>query len=288
MSRKVMLISLAILLSLSIFGIQVTTEKREVFVADELDITRSQPDVLIIDNGLFKIEILPNRGRIFWQIFSSDNGEIGLLYNKTDYPMPFMDEVTSNYIFEIGGGYVSVPWNDRSNQPYPLNYSITDNENEVTVEMKGLNEVEGLHNTIKITIKENDPEITVGMTVKNVETKPKEVMLWECINFNLEAPLILISDNPWLADKTLNDFDEYTYKKLQNQTKYIGITNPETNKGFKMNLKEETTKFAQLWGKNWQLEMGGIPALRFITKHNVFTLEPNETQSITQSFEFIH
>ncbi|TYB91676.1 MAG: hypothetical protein FXF54_08165 [Kosmotoga sp.] len=288
MLRKLMLIFLIVLLSLSIFGIQVITEKREIFVADELDITRSQPDILIVDNGLFKMELLPNRGRVFWQIFSSNNDEKGLLYNKSDYPMPFMDEVTSNYIFEIGGGYVSVPWNDRSNQPYPMEYKIEEKENELLIEMQGINEVEGLHNTVTITIKENDPKITVDMIIKNVENKSKEVNLWECINFNIAEPLKLMSDNAWLADKTLNDFEKYTYKELQDSITFIGVKNPETNKGFKMNLNEKTTKFAQLWGKNWQLEMGGIPALRFITKYNTFTLDPDETYTITQSFEFIY
>ncbi|POZ91614.1 hypothetical protein [Petrotoga sp. SL27] len=288
MPRKVMIISLAILFSLSIFGIQVITEEREIFVADELEKTRLKPDVLIVDNGLFKVELVPNRGRILWQIFPRDNTKKGLLYNRSDYPMPFLDEITTAYIFEIGGVYVSVPWNDRSNQPYPLKYSISEKENEVSIEMEGLNEVEGLHNTITVKIKENDPEITVRMTIKNVEKKPKEVKLWECVNFNMEEPLRLISDNPFLADKTLDDFEKYTYKEIKDSITYIGVKNPLTNESFKMNLNDKKTMIAQLWGKDWQLEMGGIPALRFIIKHNVLTLEPNETYSIKQSFEFMH
>jgi len=287
MRKKVTLVLMLISIAFTLFGISVYSEKREVIVVDELDITRSSPEITVIDNNLFILEILPNRGRILWRIFSkgTDN-TMSYLYTNSEYPMPFLDDLTSQYIFELGGLYISVPWNERSNQPYPLNGWIDEEQNTVLINLYGLNPVENLSVEITVKIKEMDPIIPIIVTIKNDSTKEKPVNFAQYINFNFKPPLSLISGNKELNGKQIGDYENYLFKKLFEPTEFIGIVDKNGN-GIKINLGSETEKYIQIWGKNWEQYFGGAPAVRFINLAEEFVLQPEESKTSKIILEFL-
>ncbi|HEW92471.1 MAG TPA: hypothetical protein ENF81_08015, partial [Thermotogaceae bacterium] len=135
-----------ILMSLNALSIQISVEKEEILSVDELHITSSNPDILKINNGLFIIEVLPNRGRVIWSVYPVSNTDENFIYfSKDPYILPFMDEITSQYFFELGGSYLSEPWNPRSNQPYPYEeYNVIQSDNEARVILEGMNPTENI------------------------------------------------------------------------------------------------------------------------------------------------
>lgn len=200
--------------------------------------------------------------------------------------MPFLDDLTSRYIFELGGVYISVPWNPRSNQPYPLNAWIDEEQNCVLLGLSGLNPVEGLLTKITVKIREMDPIIPITVIIKNNNAKENSVNFAQYINFNFEPPMSLISGNEELNGKQIDDYEGYFFEKLSEPVEFIGVVD-KNGDGVKIMLNPETEKYVQIWGKNWAQFLGGAPAVRFINLIKEFILQPGEARTFEIILKFI-
>jgi len=91
-----------------------------VMPAAELATTKTNPDIIIIENKYIKMSVIPNRGRlIFDYLFKpTDNNE--LFSDKRPSPV----KIDRDYVVEFGGYYFSIPWNPRARQPYDLEYEL--------------------------------------------------------------------------------------------------------------------------------------------------------------------
>lgn len=86
----------------------------------ELASTQTDPDVVVVSNGVIEITLVPNRGRVLAELRTVDGTEF---VSFLDQPIPFVgdDDVVA---VEFGGFYSTVPWNTRVRQPYNLDYEI--------------------------------------------------------------------------------------------------------------------------------------------------------------------
>lgn len=270
---------------MSVFCINISIEKREVLAVDELHITSSKPDIIKIDNGSFVLEVLPNRGRIIWNLYPIDDESKKLIYSSEDpYLLPFYDEITSQYFFELGGFYLSEPWNPRSNQPYPYEkYEIVQKDNKAHIILEGMNPTEKINSKVVLTIEDHCSRILIDVTLKNLSESPVNISLKEFTVFELSSGN-LITDHPELSQKTLNDFSEYRLFKTEN-LKFFGVKKEKHT--FKKIIEKDYSKhYIQTWGKNWEEEIGSAPAFRLVDERNRITLNPYEEYSFKILFEY--
>jgi len=287
MGKGKLLLFLAILIIVEVLGVQVSVENREILAVDELHVTSSNPDILRINNGLFVLEVLPNRGRIIWRLHPLCDEREEMIFSSEDpYILPFLDEVTSQYVFELGGFYISIPWNPRSNQPYPYEkYEIIEADNEARIILRGMNPVEKLNTTIELVIKDNNPRIFINVIVQNVSESEVVISVKEFTNFHLSDGVIT-TDFPDLNGRSLEDFEEYELITLENDLEFFGVSRG------KYVLKKILTDtysrhYVQIWGKNWQECVGGSPSVRLTDERFKETLSPNEQYSFEIIFELV-
>jgi hypothetical protein len=286
MERRItVLVVLLIIFSMNIFGINISIEKREVLAVDELHITSSKPDIIKVDNGLFMIEILPNRGRIIWNLYPVNDVSKKFVYSSEDpYLLPFFDEITSQYFFELGGFYLSEPWNPRSNQPYPYEkYEILQKNNEVHIVLEGMNPTEKIHSKVVLIIKDSNPKILINVTLQNLSENPVNISLKEFTVFELSYGN-LITDYPEISQKTLKDFPEYKLFKVDD-LKFFGAMK-EKHSLKKIFEEGYSNHYIQTWGENWEEEIGSAPAFRLVDERNKITLNPYEKHNFQILFEY--
>ncbi|MCD6546604.1 MAG: hypothetical protein J7K69_08155 [Thermotogae bacterium] len=274
-----------ILMCLNALSIQISVEKEEILSVDELHITSSNPDILKINNGLFIIEVLPNRGRVIWSVYPVSNTDENFIYfSKDPYILPFMDEITSQYFFELGGSYLSEPWNPRSNQPYPYEeYNVIQSDNEARVILEGMNPTENIRARVELIVRDNDSRISMNVTLQNLSKNTLSISVKEFTVFDLSTGF-LTTDFSSLNEKRLDDFDEYKLINAKN-LRFFGI-----KKG-KYSLKKilengYSNHYVQIWGKNWEEQVGGAPAVRLVDERIGITLKPNEKLSFKVLFEY--
>ena len=91
-----------------------------VMPAAELATTKTNPDIIIIENKYIKMSVLPNRGRLIFDYLFKPTGNNELFSNKRPSPV----KIDRDYVVEFGGYYLSIPWNPRARQPYDLEYEL--------------------------------------------------------------------------------------------------------------------------------------------------------------------
>lgn len=274
-----------ILISLSVFCVQVSIEKREILAVDELHITSSSPDILKINNGLFILEVLPNRGRIIWRIYPVSKKEDMIYFSEDPYILPFMDEITSQYFFELGGFYLSVPWNPRSNQPYPYEkYDIIQSNDKARIILEGINPIKKIKSRVELVVESNNPKIFINVVLQNLSKSRINVSVKEFTNFDISTGSI-ITDFSNLDGKRLEDFNEYKLVSISN-LKFFGIV--KEGHSFRKILGSDYSKHhLQIWGKNWEEYIGGAPMIRLIDERSEKVLAPGEELHFTILFEYV-
>jgi len=285
--RKVFLLISIILISLNILGIQISIEKREILAVDELDITSSNPDIIRINNGLFVLEALPNRGRIIWRLYSLSEREKFIYSSEDSYILPFMDEITSQYFFELGGSYISIPWNPRSNQPYPYEkYDIVKDGNMVRMILEGMNPINKISSKVELTVKDNDSKILINIALQNLSEKEITLSVMEFVNFDFSEDESIITDLKELNRKKQKDFGEYKLVTVKDLN-FFGIMRKKH--GLKKLLGNNYSRhYIQIWGKNWEEYVGGAPIIRLVSEKTPTTLSPNEKLYLKIVFEYIN
>jgi len=166
--RNVFLVSMLIICCLGSLHAEVkviVSNDTYVIPVSELSTTKTNPDILTVENDLIKIVSLPNRGRILSSYtLKTSNSE--LLYH-TYVPDPFLAK-NKLHIVEFGGYYLSVPWNTRDRQPYDLNYTILKKENDCAeILFAGRDILKKLDVRILMRVRDKSPVVELEATISN-------------------------------------------------------------------------------------------------------------------------
>lgn len=274
MKMKLIVLTYIVALLATMFGISLRIERRNIMVADELQTTEFEPEVIIINNDVFILESIPNRGRPITRIIVND---IDFLYFNP-YPMPYFDEETSSYIMEFGGLYFSIPWNPRSVQPYGLNYEVMQEKDKAIIVCKGMNPTDKLLSEIHVIVENGKKNVEIEINVTNLSNEDRNIQLSAYINFPFGGDLNIVSSLNNVDGLTMKDFPKTNKITLKVEEGYIGIFNKKLNKGFISEFKSMKSLDLLIWGLDYEEYLGGGEF--FKVKHNwpVIKLEKGETR----------
>ncbi len=125
-SFRILTLALCMLFSLELaadlsaqVNVRVITDRAILPIA-ELASTQTDPDVIVLSNGVVEVTLVPNRGRVVAELRTADGTDFVAFIDKPD---PFRGPEGVE-IVEFGGFYSSIPWNSRVRQPYNLEYEI--------------------------------------------------------------------------------------------------------------------------------------------------------------------
>ncbi len=163
---------IALVFSLALAGIpafgNVHTEVLEgvyVLPVAELATTRTEPDIIEIENELITIRILPNRGRLL-SSYTLKDVEASFLYQE--YRPGPMVLPGGLHVVEFGGYFLSIPWNTRDRQPYDLEYEITrDEEDSAEVYLSGRDMFLRTLTEAWVRVREGSPLVEIEVLITN-------------------------------------------------------------------------------------------------------------------------
>ncbi len=140
--------------------------------AAELATTKGYPDIVTLENSLMQVSSVPNRGRLIFDYVHKSTGHSEFYTNTS--PMPIKDD--RGYFLEFGGYYASYPWNERSNQPYDLDYEVVkESPQECTVRVFKTGMESGIEFETLLTVKEKDPSVYVEIRLTNAGGEEKSL-----------------------------------------------------------------------------------------------------------------
>lgn len=88
--------------------------------ASEFQGTKTEPDIIHLENNYISVSLVPNRGRIIFDYNFKPTGNSEIYSSNSPRPL----KVFNDYNLEFGGFYLSCPWNSRDRQPYEMEYEI--------------------------------------------------------------------------------------------------------------------------------------------------------------------
>jgi len=253
MKMKLLVLICTVTLLVTTLGISVRTERRSIMVADELHTTESEPEVIVVNNSVFSLESVPNRGRPVARVVMDD---VDLLYFNP-YPMPYLDEETGSYIMEFGGLYFSIPWNPRSVQPYGLNYEVIQKEDEVTIVCKGMNPTNKLLGEMRVSVRDGERNVKIEISVTNLSDEDKNIQLSVYVNFPFGEGFNIVSSLKNIDGLAMKDFPTTSKMTLKAEEGYIGVFNKKLNEGLIGEFKGMNDHNLLIWGLDYEEHLGG-------------------------------
>lgn len=88
--------------------------------ASEFQGTKTEPDIIHLENNYINVSLVPNRGRIIFDYIFKPTGNSEIFSSNSPVPI----KIFNDYNLEFGGFYLSCPWNSRDRQPYEMEYKI--------------------------------------------------------------------------------------------------------------------------------------------------------------------
>ena len=260
-------------------------------VAAELVTSTGYPDVIVLENSLIKVVVVPNRGRLLFDYVYKPSGQHEL-YSNTK-PLPLLSGET--YMAEFGGYYLSYPWNDRSNQPYDLDFKVVkDTVRECSIRIlpfkSWLQEHVVLPETI-ISIKEDDPKVYLKVKIQNLGSKDISLNLFDRSIITAgkvtDATRIVLPDDitevkvgkneegwmgepgslhhwpqPWSSWGAFSTQGAFSIDISETNDRWISVYNPETGETFTKTWSE-TAPYKRIdvasWGPQYEHIMGAYP-----------------------------
>lgn len=143
-----------------------STVRNDIYILPpaEFATTQAYPDMIILENELISVSIVPNRGRILFDYVYKPTGHSQLYHNYT--PLPLLQG--RRYFYEFGGYYASLPWNTRDNQPDELSYELVERGGAAcSVKLWGKDFATGLFVTVYVGIKAGSPMVDVTIELSN-------------------------------------------------------------------------------------------------------------------------
>ncbi len=262
--------SLILLLAIStFFSMSVKVIHKDMMVANELQTSQSMPDIVVLNNGVFEIWSVPNRGRVLYKV--SVGGEEFLYFNP--FPLPYYDETEGKYILEFGGVYFSVPWNPRSVQPYNLDYKVERKKGSVELLEFGENPTEKLRSDIGVLVRDRDPKIQIEVTVTNRSGKDKVLNFSVILVFPLDDSKSIESNLKDLQGKSLKNFADKTEGTFNLESGWIGIKSLKSGKSLILKFKKSSKMKFITWGMKYDDYIGGAPYIKFTVSYPRKTLK---------------
>jgi len=157
--------------------------------AAELETTKTYPDIIMIENKYIKISVVPNRGRLVFDYLFKPTGNSELYRNANPSPV----KVTTDYVVEFGGYYLSLPWNPRARQPYDLEYKLIEKGPDITeVYMWGEDPMNSAFVEVWVTVEKDSSLVQLKTRISN---KTEEDMNIELSDYAVVAPGGGLTDN---------------------------------------------------------------------------------------------
>jgi len=278
----------------------------------ELASTKTNPEIIHLENDLIGIEIIPNRGRVL-SSYTLKTGHQSFLYQKfVPDPMVLPGGL---HTVEFGGYYLSLPWNTRDRQPFDLAFEINQSTESLgEVYLSGKDMFQKTLTEIWLRLKDRSPVVEIQIKITNTSKKSsKEIdfrdysilAVNDTVDSNdqillpVEKVKLIESKNDWAGTKdSLTEwpapFSQWTslndYLVFRSESQLIswfgGIYYPEIKAAFiKFWAPQDFFTGAEIWswGKNYSSEPGAAPYVVYSnTAH--FTLLPQESKSFITYF----
>lgn len=199
---------------------------KHVAPAAELASTQGYPDIIAMENSVVNVTSLPNRGRLAFDYYYKPIDK-SLTYTNTS-PMPH--EMGDILFLEFGGLYATYPWNQRSSQPYNLEYEVAEDGPNCSINIKKRGGDFPFDFSSILTIKPDDPSLYVTIKLTNTTDKIQSIH-W--------------SDR--LVVKAGEEFGSRSFLELPDGTQQVTVGKSDSDW---MGKEGETKSWPQPW-QNW-------------------------------------
>jgi hypothetical protein len=286
--------------------VKVTT-RTDVYVLPvaELASTKTYPEVIEVSSSSLRVSLVPNRGRVLFEL-SSVPANTAFLYAERN-PEPMILE-SGLHAVEFGGYYLSLPWNTRDRQPFDLQFEIKESGPEAAeIYLQGKDLFTRTLTECWVRVREGVPAVEVELAVTNTSTRrPVETDLRDFTFFRAEASAavpgslllpadkvqVIAGENQWLGASgttvpwpgTLADWSNLSgsYRVKATETiSFTGIQYPGLSSAcLKVWEPEDFLEAAEVWswGKNYDRHKGQGPYFGVSGSRHV-KLEPGERLS---------
>lgn len=129
----------------------------------ELADTKSYPEVLILENDFVTAWLVPNRGRLIFDLVFRETGHSQLLATPNPRPLRFL----GTYTFEFGGIYATFPWNKRDQQPLNLSFEVLQGEETCEVLMRSQDPETGVQFSGRVYLPSVGTEVRIFIVLTN-------------------------------------------------------------------------------------------------------------------------
>jgi hypothetical protein len=286
--------------------VKVTT-KTDIYVLPvaELASTKTYPEVIEISSGSLRVSLVPNRGRVLFELSSLPTNTAFLYTERNPEPMILESRL---HAVEFGGYYFSLPWNTRDRQPFDLEFEIKDSGPEAAeIYLHGKDLFMRTLTECWIRVRDGVSAVEVELAVTNTSTRrPVDLDLRDFSFFRAEASAtapgslllsvdevqVIAGENQWLGDSgtivpwpgTLADWSKVggSYRvKATRPLSFTGIQYPGLSSAcLKLWEPEDFLEAAEVWswGRNYDRHKGQGPYFGVSGSRHV-KLEPGERLS---------
>ena len=278
----------------------------------ELASTKTNPEIIHLENDLIGIEIIPNRGRVL-SSYTLKTSHQSFLYQKfVPDPMVLPGGL---HTVEFGGYYLSIPWNTRDRQPFDLAFEINQSTESLgEVYLSGKDMFQKTLTEIWLRLKDGSPVVEIEIKITNTSKKSsKEIDFQDYsilavndtadsndqILLPTEKIKLLDSKDNWAGNKdnvidwppafsqwkSMNNYLSF-HSESPLLSSYSGIYYPEAKSAFvKFWTPDDFFKGAEIWtwGKEYANEPGAAPYVIYMNT-TTFTLQPQESKSFMTYF----
>jgi hypothetical protein len=152
----------------------------------ELASTKTYPEVIEVSSGSLRVSLVPNRGRVLFEL-SSVRTDTAFLYAERN-PEPMILE-SGLHAVEFGGYYLSLPWNTRDRQPFDLQFEIKESGPDAAeIYLHGKDMFARTLTECWVRLREGVSAVEVELALTNTSTRrPVELDLRDFTFFRAEA-----------------------------------------------------------------------------------------------------
>lgn len=292
------------------------TQDQYVLPVAELASTKTNPDIIHIDNNLVSIEIIPNRGRVLSSYGLSSSQQSFLYQKHVPDPMVLPGGL---HTVEFGGYYLSLPWNTRDRQPFDLTFEGSQSTESLgEVYLSGKDMFQKTLTEVWIRLKDANPIVEIVTKITNTSKKnPKDLDFRDFVVFSVNNAMesndqillpvekikLIDSKDNWAGVKErvlewpapLSQWKSINqYLSFGSESPLLfpfgGVYYPETKTAFiKFWTPDDFFTGAEIWswGKEYQKEPGAAPYVVY-SNTTRFTLPPQKSKSFTTYFTLLN
>lgn len=267
----------------------------------ELADTKSYPEVLILENDSVTVWLVPNRGRLIFDLLFRETGHSQLLAISNPRPLRFL----GTYTFEFGGIYATFPWNKRDQQPLNLSFEVLQSGETCEVLMRSQDPETGVQFTGRVCLPSAGTEVRIFIVLTNPTgtartipfgivalVRPGGAMTHDTeLIIPTESVRVGPSQDGWMGPEGAQvhwptswtrwgDFQGagWFYVNLEDvHTPELAVYNPQADESLLLRW-EPQAPWRQLaifsWGPAYTRELGAYPAFRIELQADVLLLPP--------------